>query len=34
MVEHPLAAMLALLAGFEAGGIVGALFAVPIVGVV
>ncbi|HEV2009591.1 MAG TPA: AI-2E family transporter [Candidatus Limnocylindria bacterium] len=31
---HPLVAMLALLAGFEAGGIVGALFAVPIVGVV
>jgi len=31
---HPLAAMLALLAGFEAGGIVGALFAVPIVGVI
>ena len=29
---HPLAAMLALLAGFEAAGIVGALFAVPIVG--
>jgi predicted PurR-regulated permease PerM len=31
---HPLAAMLALLAGFEAGGIVGALFAVPIVGLI
>jgi len=31
---HPLAAMLALLAGFEAAGIVGALFAVPIVGVI
>ena len=31
---HPLVAMLALLAGFEAGGIVGALFAVPIVGIV
>ena len=29
---HPLAAMLALLAGFEAAGVVGALFAVPIVG--
>ena len=29
---HPLAAMLALLAGFEAAGIVGALFAVPVVG--
>ncbi len=29
---HPLAAMLALLAGFEAGGVIGALFAVPIVG--
>lgn len=29
---HPLAAMLALLAGFEAAGIVGGLFAVPIVG--
>jgi predicted PurR-regulated permease PerM len=31
---HPLAAMLALLAGFEAGGVLGALFAVPIVGLV
>ena len=31
---HPLAAMLALLAGFEAAGIVGALFAVPIVGLI
>ena len=31
---HPLAAMLALLAGFEAGGVVGALFAVPIVGLI
>ncbi|MEA2661411.1 MAG: hypothetical protein QOH08_983 [Chloroflexota bacterium] len=31
---HPLAAMLALLAGFEAGGLVGALFAVPIVGLI
>ena len=31
---HPLAAMLALLAGFEAAGIIGALFAVPIVGVI
>lgn len=31
---HPLAAMLALLAGFEAGGVIGALFAVPIVGLV
>ena len=29
---HPVAAMLALLAGYEAGGIVGALFAVPIIG--
>ncbi len=31
---HPLAAMLALLAGFEAGGVVGALFAVPIAGLI
>ena len=31
---HPLAAMLALLAGFEAGGVIGALFAVPTVGLV
>ncbi|MEP7003448.1 MAG: AI-2E family transporter [Chloroflexota bacterium] len=31
---HPLAAMLALLAGFEAGGVVGALFAVPVVGLI
>ena len=31
---HPLAAMLALLAGFEAGGVIGALFAVPIVGLI
>ena len=31
---HPLAAMLALIAGFEAAGIVGALFAVPILGLV
>src|SRR5438477_3059164 len=31
---HPLAAMLALLAGFEAAGIIGALFAVPIVGLI
>ena len=31
---HPLAAMLALLAGFEAAGIVGALFAVPIAGLI
>ena len=31
---HPLAAMLALLAGFGAGGVVGALFAVPIVGLI
>ena len=31
---HPLAAMLALLAGFEAGGVIGALFAVPIAGLI
>lgn len=31
---HPLAAMLALFAGFEAGGVIGALFAVPIVGLI
>jgi predicted PurR-regulated permease PerM len=31
---HPLAAMLALLAGFEAGGVIGALFAVPLVGLI
>lgn len=31
---HPLAAMLALLLGFELGGIVGALFAVPVAGLV
>ena len=31
---HPLAAMLALLAGFEAGGVIGALFAVPTIGLV
>jgi predicted PurR-regulated permease PerM len=31
---HPLAAMLALLAGFEAAGIIGALFAVPIFGLI
>ncbi len=31
---HPLAAMLALLAGFEAAGIIGALFAVPLVGLI
>ena len=30
---HPLAAMLALIAGLEVGGIVGALFAVPLAGV-
>jgi len=31
---HPIAAILALLAGFEVGGIVGALFAVPIAGLI
>ena len=31
---HPIAAMLALLAGYEVGGIVGALFAVPVVGLI
>lgn len=31
---HPLAAMFALLAGFEAAGIIGALFAVPILGLI
>ena len=31
---HPLAAMLALLAGFEVGGVIGALFAVPTIGLV
>ena len=31
---HPLAAMLALLAGFEAAGVIGALFAVPLVGLI
>ena len=31
---HPLAAMLALLAGFEVGGVIGALFAVPIAGLI
>ncbi len=31
---HPLAAMLALLVGLEVGGIVGALFAVPLAGVI
>jgi predicted PurR-regulated permease PerM len=31
---HPLGAMLALLAGFEVAGILGALFAVPVVGIV
>ena len=31
---HPLAAMLVLLAGFEVAGVVGALFAVPIAGIV
>jgi predicted PurR-regulated permease PerM len=31
---HPLAAMLALLVGFELAGVVGALFAVPIAGIV
>lgn len=31
---HPVAAILALLAGFEVGGIVGALFAVPIAGLI
>lgn len=31
---HPLAAMLAILAGFEVGGIIGALFAVPVIGIV
>ena len=31
---HPLAAMLALLAGFEVGGVIGALFAVPVAGLI
>ncbi|HEY8657285.1 MAG TPA: AI-2E family transporter [Candidatus Limnocylindria bacterium] len=31
---HPVAAILALLAGFEVGGVVGALFAVPIAGLI
>ena len=31
---HPLAAMLALLTGFELGGVIGALFAVPIAGLI
>ena len=31
---HPLAAMLALLAGFEVGGVIGALFAVPTAGLI
>ena len=31
---HPVAAMLALLAGYEVGGIVGALFAVPVIGLI
>jgi predicted PurR-regulated permease PerM len=31
---HPLAAMLVLLVGFEVAGIVGALFAVPLAGIV
>jgi predicted PurR-regulated permease PerM len=31
---HPLAALLALIAGFEVGGLVGALFAVPVTGLI
>ena len=31
---HPIASILALIAGFEVGGIVGALFAVPVAGVI
>ena len=31
---HPIAAMLALLAGYEVGGIIGALFAVPVIGLI